>query len=252
MKSLEVRNIALSVNRKTILNNINFYAEPGKWVSIVGPNGAGKSSIVKILARVWRADRGKIFVWGKEISQYKNKGYANHIGFLFSEPENLFDIKVSDYIKLGLYRKTSIFSFYGKKYWKDFDFAVNVSGTENLLSKSVTSLSQGELQRIRLARIICQNPSIFVFDEPLSHLDISHRLYFINLISRLKATGKTIIMVEHDLSIVYHKTDYFLLLKQGKAIKFNKKENLSLSDFNNTFEVKFKFVNEKILTAEDI
>ncbi len=245
MKVFEVKNLYFSIKKKIVLNSISFALEKGKWLLIAGPNGAGKSTLIKITSGVWKKQKGTVKIWGKEIEKYTPKELACKMATLHSVFNPLYDISVYDYVKLGIYARTGFFSFYSGKNRKDVEFAIDTTEIRPFIKKSIVELSQGELQRVRIAKILAQNPEIMIFDEPLVHLDIKHKIWVLELLARLRASGKTIITVIHDFSIAFPYPDNFLLLKNGETVFQGSRENMEnlVRAFEDTFEVKLTLKN---------
>ena len=242
MKVFEFRNVSFSIGKHTILQNITFSASRGEWVMIAGPNGAGKTTITRLAAGIWKKKEGKIMIWGKEQGKYKEKELARFLSVLPSEFSPLYNIKVIDFVKLGIYTKTGFLSFYSGKNHKDVEFAIETAEIEHLLQKGIKELSQGELQRLRIAKVLAQNAPMLLLDEPLAHLDIKHRMWALELFARLRASGKTLITVIHDFVLAYPYPDKFVLIKDGKITYEGKrdKKNELIKAFSSTFSTKLQ------------
>ncbi len=241
MKVFEIKSLNFSFGKRPILKDISFSLTKGTWLMIAGPNGAGKSTLVKILSGIWKKKNGQIIIWGKELENYKVKELSLKLSVLLSGFAPLYNINVLDYIHLGIYAKTGFMSYFAGKNMKDVQLAIETTEIGHLLKKGLFELSEGELQRVRIAKVLAQNSPIMVFDEPLAHLDIQHRIWALELFARLRAAGKTIISVIHDFTIAYPYPDSFLLLKQGKITYIGQKtdKKQALEAFSETFETKF-------------
>lgn len=240
MKVFEVKNLTFEIKNHRILSDISFSVEKGRWLLIAGPNGAGKSTLLKIVQGIWKKQKGVIKIWGKEIEKYKRTELAKKMATLSSEFYPMYNINVYEFIKLGTYAKEGFFSFYSKRTKKDVELAIEIADVKDILKKGILELSQGEMQRVRIAKILAQNPEIMLFDEPLVHLDIKHKLWVLELFAKLRASGKTIITVIHDFSISFPYPDAFLLLKNGNIVFHGNKDKRDdvIEAFGQTFEVR--------------
>lgn len=242
-RALIFQNVNFSIGKQSILKNVSFSVSKGEWVVIAGPNGSGKSTIVKLAAGIWKKNTGKIIIDGKEEEKYSAKELAHKLSVLTHEFSPLYNIKVFDFVKLGVYAKTDLASFYSKNYHEDVVSAIEKTGIKDLLNKGIKELSMGELQRVRLAKILAQNTPIIILDEPLAHLDINYKIWAIKLFIHLKKnSGKTLITVLHDFMLTYSYPDRFILVKDGKIVFNGKKEseNKLIHAFNRTFSVNFQ------------
>ncbi len=241
-KALIFQNVSFSIGKHPILQNVSFSIPKGEWVVIAGPNGSGKSTIVKLAAGIWKKNKGRIIIDGKEQEKYSAKELAHKLSVLTHEFSPLYNIKVFDFVKLGTYAKTDFTSFYSKNYHEDVVSAIEKTGIKNLLNKGIKELSMGELQRVRLAKILAQNTPIIILDEPLAHLDINYKIWAIKLFRYLKSSGKTLITVLHDFMFTYSYPDRFILIKDGKIVFNGKKERKDglIHAFSRTFSVNFQ------------
>ncbi len=253
MKVFEVEKLTFSIGRKKILDDVSFHVKKGEWLLIAGPNGAGKSTLIKIASGLWKKESGNIKIWGKELEEYSSKELARVMGTLHSSFKPLYNINVFDFVRLGVYAKTGFLSFYSGRNKKDVELAIETTEIEPFLHKGILNLSQGELQRVRIAKVLAQNPRIMVFDEPLLHLDIKHKVWVLELLARLRASGKTVITVVHDFSMAFSYPDRFLLLKNGKITYTGDREKQDelVKAFENTFEIGLTLKDDFLLPDKD-
>jgi len=253
MKVFEVKDLSFKIRNLSILSNVSFNVEKGHWLLIAGPNGAGKSTLLKIASGLWKKQQGIVKIWGKEIEKYHILELAKKMAVLSAAFYPMYNINVYEFIKLGIYARTDFFSFYSKKSRRDIELAIEVSETKDFLKKGILELSQGELQRVRIAKILAQNPEIMAFDEPLSHLDIKHKIWLLELLAKLRASGKTIITVIHDFPISYSYPDEFLLLKNGNIIFHGgrEREESVIDAFTKTFDINLYLLDNFLLPHRD-
>lgn len=199
MKVLEVKNISKTFNKNKVLNNFSLNAEEGEIISIIGPSGVGKSTLLRCINGLEKIDSGEILINNKslKIKKYKISKQANlEIGLVFQD-YNLFPqysviknitLPLTEVLKID--KKEAVIK--AKELLKKMD----------LLSKQNAypfELSGGEKQRVAIARAIATNPKIICFDEPTSALDPKLVEQVFKIIKELAKTGKTIIIVTHDI-----------------------------------------------------
>lgn len=203
---IKLNNISFSYGKTQILNNISFSAKEGNCIVIAGPNGSGKSTLLSVIAGARKASDGKININGK--IGYVPQGIA-----LFEE------LSVKENIKF--------FASVNKIKLPDpdalpFDIAP-------IMNKKVSRLSTGMKKRVSVVCALISDPDIIILDEPCAALDIIYRDELLELINKLKKDGKTIIYVGHDFNEISRVYDNILLIKNGNAVFYKTKDELSRS-----------------------
>lgn len=213
MKVLEVKNISKTFNKNKVLNNFSLNAEEGEIISIIGPSGVGKSTLLRCINGLEKIDSGEILINNKSLKRKKDKisKQANlEIGLVFQD-YNLFPqysviknitLPLTEVLKID--KKEALIK--AKELLKKMD----------LLSKQNAypfELSGGEKQRVAIARAIATNPKIICFDEPTSALDPKLVKQIFEIIKELAKTGKTIIIVTHDIPFAKQISDRIVEIK---------------------------------------
>lgn len=216
MKVLEAKNISKTFNKNKVLNNFSLNAEEGEIISIIGPSGVGKSTLLRCINGLEKIDSGEILINNKSLKRKKDKisKQANlEIGLVFQD-YNLFPqysviknitLPLTEVLKID--KKEALIK--AKELLKKMD----------LLSKQNAypfELSGGEKQRVAIARAIATNPKIICFDEPTSALDPKLVEQVFKIIKELAKTGKTIIIVTHDIPFAKQISDRIVEIKEEK------------------------------------
>ncbi len=219
MSLLKVDNLSVKYSDKTVADSISFSLEEGEWLMLAGPNGAGKSTVIKAISRAVDYD-GEIFYKEKNIKQYKTVELARHIGALSQTNSVGYAFSVNEVVRLGRYAyATSVLSNKNSGDDEAVENALRMTGLTQLSERSVLTLSGGELQRVFLAQLFAQNPSVLLLDEPTNNLDLVYQKEIFELLSRwLKEGERAIITVVHDLSLAKAYGRKALLLKEGKTL----------------------------------
>jgi len=215
---LEVRNLKVQYGSLTIVDNVSFSVNEGQWLMIVGPNGAGKSTIINAIAQ-GVPYTGQVRLYDKNIEKYKPYERAKIIGVLAQTNYVNYPFTVQEVIRLGRYAYApGLFSRQSEEDEKSISEAIEMTGLNHLLDKSVLTLSGGELQRVFLAQLFAQNPKLLLLDEPTNHLDLLYQKQIFELIQEwLKTPGRAVVSVVHDLSLVKAYGRQALLLEKGKV-----------------------------------
>ena len=216
---LEAKNITVSYDENTVLDNVNFSLPQGTWMMVAGPNGAGKSTLAKAVAQ--SVDyKGQILSSGVNIAALKPAQLAKKMGMLEQNNHIGYSFTVSEIVRLGryAYRRTP----FSKAENGDEEIiakALEYTGLANLAERSALTLSGGELQRVFLAQLFAQDPEILILDEPTNHLDLVYQKQILDLVKQwVKGTSRSVISVVHDLSLARAYGDKALLLSHGKVI----------------------------------
>jgi iron complex transport system ATP-binding protein len=205
---LENLSYAYPDSRKSVINNINL-SIPEKSISVIlGINGSGKSTLLRILLGTLNPDKGEIHYYRKE-----EKG---KVAFVPQNEYLVFDYTVLEYVLFGRVPYINIYSAPAKE---DKKFALSVIedlGIQDLVSKKITHLSGGEIQKVRLARALVQKPSVLILDEPTTYLDIRSKKIILEILKRLNSKGVPVIFATHDPSEASEIADYFILMRKEK------------------------------------
>jgi len=244
MKVIEVENLSFSYDPRVVeplLKNLNFSVEKGDFLTIVGPNGSGKTTLFKLLTGIIKIQKPSIKVWGRPINSYSRKELVKYISALPSaENLQLSVLRVQDYLELSRYPYLKNFQSLSKRDYSIIENAKKVTQIHRLTHKYLWELSQGELTRVRIARVLAQDSEIIIMDEPTAHLDIDHKLWLLNALRRLKASGKTVITIIHELNLAYRFSDKIMVLDNGLMEFFGRKEELDLKLLERVFHVRIR------------
>ena len=220
MHILDIKDIFLIYRDYFILKNISFQVNKGEFFVIIGPNGAGKTSLLKIISGLVKAHQGQVLVSGRNIKSYSRRTLSQVLALVPQQTDIGFPFSVKEAVIMG---RTPHLGIFGMESQKDYDIAreaMAFTETAHLAERKLFQLSGGELQRVIIARAICQQPEIILLDEPTTALDPSHQLKIMDLMAKFrKERGTTIIMVSHDLNLASMYGDRLLLLKDGKVVK---------------------------------
>ncbi|MCQ2436854.1 MAG: ABC transporter ATP-binding protein [Clostridia bacterium] len=194
-----------------ILTDVSVHAQHGRMTGIIGPNGCGKSTLLKTLFGIVKTDSGTITLDGKPISEMKRSEVSSLVGYVGQDIPCVFDFSVRSVTEMALYGRKGLSR-------RKRDSIVNESlasvGLLDLAERSILTLSGGERKLVFIARALAQGVETIVLDEPTNHLDIRHQLFIMDY---LKKSGKTILIVLHDLRLAAYYCDEVFLLNKGHS-----------------------------------
>jgi iron complex transport system ATP-binding protein len=198
---LRADRIDAGYDRRTVLRALDMDIGQGEIVALVGPNGSGKSTILRTLARVLKPTAGSVLLDGKAISSLSTREVARELAMLPQGPVLANDMTVEELIWMGRSPHQGLFGVPSKQDRDAVAWAIDETGVDGLRSRSMSTLSGGEKQRVWIAMALAQQPQILLLDEPTTFLDLSHQIEVLDLVRYLnREHGITVVMVLHDLN----------------------------------------------------
>jgi len=231
---LSVQNLSVHYHLRDepALSSIDFEAKPGALTAIIGPNGAGKSTFLKAVMDLIPAT-GDIKIFGKDIKSQRNK-----IAYMPQRSSVDWDSPVSalDVAVMGLYSRIGLLKPVRKKHKEEALSFLEQVGMEDYAHRQIGQLSGGQQQRVFMARTLAQNADLYLMDEPLAGVDSATEKVIIDILMKLKAQGKTLLVVHHDLQSVGNFFDSALLLSKTKIAQGPVKDVLSPDNLTKAYK----------------
>ncbi|MCS7245463.1 MAG: metal ABC transporter ATP-binding protein [candidate division WOR-3 bacterium] len=237
MVSLRISNLTVYYDINPILIDVNLEFESGKIYGIIGPNGAGKTTLIKSILNLVKYEEGEIVFF----DSMKFENVRNKVAYIpqkevvdWDFPITVFEVVLMGrFVHLGLFKRP-------KKYDLEItEKALRASNIYHLRDRQISELSGGQQQKVLIARAICQEADIYLLDEPFTAIDILTEKKLTEILRNLKNHGKTIIIIDHDLSRA--KTYDELVLLNRRVIAKGKPSDV-LNDKN-----LFELYSEKLL-----
>lgn len=227
-----------SRNRNTSLlyKDMSFNLYAGELTCLLGSNGAGKSTLLRTLTGLQPALGGEVLLQGKGISKYSEQQLSTLLGLVLTDKTIIGGLKVSELVALGRHPYTG---FWGRLTKGDHRIVENAMNDVSILHKRdsyVGELSDGERQKVMIAKALAQECPIIILDEPTAFLDIVNRIEIINLLHLIASTqNKTILLSTHDIELALTLADRLWLLARNKGLKCGVTEDIILSDSINEY-----------------
>jgi iron complex transport system ATP-binding protein len=200
--------------------NISFSARAGEMVALVGPNGIGKSTLLKTMAGFQPFMAGSILYYGKSLLHYSPGELSRMISFVSTESVQVANMRVADLVAYGRFPYTG---WLGKLSSSDRMHVMNALenvGMKNFARRMVTQLSDGERQRVLIARALTQDTPFIILDEPTAFLDVNNKYEIFHLLHGLaRQHNKTIILSTHDLNISIREMDKFWIMLSEESLE---------------------------------
>ncbi|MCC8118628.1 MAG: ABC transporter ATP-binding protein [Bacteroidales bacterium] len=202
-----------------ITSDINATLLTGEMTCLLGPNGAGKSTLMRTLSGFQPPLGGEILIMGKPLIDYTAAELARVIGVVLTEKLTLRNMTVEELIGMG---RSPYTGFWGKLNDEDrrvVNDAIDAVGIEALRSRTIQTLSDGERQKVMIAKALAQETPIIILDEPTAFIDFPGKVDMMNLLSRLAhEKNKAIFISTHDLELALLKADQIWLLNRHRGL----------------------------------
>ncbi|CAM4213056.1 metal ABC transporter ATP-binding protein [Erysipelothrix aquatica] len=208
---IKIKDLNVDYFGNPALSNVSVEIPFGYSVGIIGPNGAGKSTFIKALLNIVKASSGDVTVDGEPIKNKQSKiAYVPQK----SDVDLSFPITVEDTVLTGTYPNIKLFRRPGKKEREIVKAAMEMVDITNLAKRQISNLSGGQLQRVFIARALAQQADVFFLDEPFVGIDLVSETIIVDLLKELRAEGKTVVVVHHDLHEVEAYFDKLMILNK--------------------------------------
>ena len=213
--------LAVGYNGKALIHDINISIRRGEIVTLIGPNGSGKSTILKSITRQLKVIGGRVWIQSEELESISSRALARQMAVVLTERMKPELMTCRDVVSTGRYPYTGRLGLLSQE-----DEAIVTESMERvhaleLADRDFNAISDGQRQRVLLARAICQDPEIIVLDEPTSYLDIRHKLELLSILrSMAKEKGITVIMSLHEIDLAQKISDKIICVKGEIIARF--------------------------------
>lgn len=259
---LQASNLAIGYRGKQkdvrVSSQLNLTLGKGEFVCLLGPNGAGKSTLIRTLAGIQRPLSGQASIAGNNVFNISKKALSKKVSLVLTDRINSGNFSVYTLLTLGRYPYLNWFGVLGDNDKRIIHEAIAATGIEPFIDKSIFDLSDGERQKVMIARALVQDTPLIILDEPTAHLDLPNRVEIMRLLRRMvRTTGKSIILSTHELDLALQTADTIWLMMPGESLLAGTAEDLILDGtFERTFQKKgFDFCREtgcfKVNTPQD-
>ena len=214
---IELENFTIGYQQRFLLKDVSTQFPSKSLTALIGRNGCGKSTLLKTICRLSDNYRGEIFIDGENIRNISGNRLSEKIAYVNPMRPRIANLKCKDIVALG---RSPYTNWHGKLSADDhirIKRSISLVKMESYEDRYFNSLSDGESQKIMIARAIAQDTEIIILDEPTSFLDLPTRYELVELLKKLtEENEKTIIYSTHELDLALKKSDYVALMESGK------------------------------------
>ena len=229
---LITEHLDVGYQNQALIRDIALTLKQGKILTLIGPNGVGKSTILKSITRQLALVSGCVYLEGKAMQEYGGQEFARKVavvmtGRLQSEWMSCYEV-----VATGRYPYTGRMGILGKEDKEKVEQALALVQAQDLAKQDFTRISDGQRQRIMLARAICQEPEIIVLDEPTSYLDIRHKLELMTLLKDMVVHKQVAVMMSlHELDLAQRISDYVMCVLDNHIDRYGTPEEVFTQDY---------------------
>jgi iron complex transport system ATP-binding protein len=227
---LSLENISHAFQQEPVLDDISCQFREGEATALIGPNGAGKTTLLKIAADLMRPDEGEVILEGKRIEDFERKEIASRVATILPAKHYIFEYTALEFVLMGLYPQSSPLSLPGQVETQRALRTMRALEVAELSDHPLSTLSEGERQRVLMARTMLTGASVWLLDEPVNSLDPKHQIALLEQVREHVDAGGTNLTILHNLSLVHRYFDRVLILKEGRLIADGAPDDILTSD----------------------
>ncbi len=255
----ETKDLSVGYSGKALIHNISIGIRQGEVVTLIGPNGAGKSTILKSITRHLQAIHGTVSIQKDEIHRFSYKEFAKKMAVVLTERSHPELMTCWEVVSSGRYPYTGRMGILSPQDEEIVTESMRIVHTLELAERDYNAISDGQRQRVLLARAICQKPEIIVLDEPTSYLDIRHKMELLGVLRKMaKQENITVILSLHEIDLAQKISDRIICVKGDEIAGFGTPDEIFTEEFirnlydvdNGSYNVQFGSVELPRVTGE--
>lgn len=224
-------------NRKVIAENLNLHFEEGKLITLIGANGVGKSTLLRTITGIQKPIGGDVYLNQKNIVSFKLQELAQNLSVVLTEKLPPSNLTVYELIALGRQPYTN---WVGKLTPTDLvkiSEAITLTEIQEIIHKKHFEISDGQLQKVLVARALAQDTPLIILDEPTTHLDLHHKVTLFKLLKKLaKETNKCIVFSTHDIDLAIQLSDQMVVMTPTGIVQDQPCNLIEKGTFNTLFQ----------------
>ena len=222
---------------KTIATHINLNLKKGELIALIGANGIGKSTLLRTLIGIQPPLSGNIILNGININEYDSISFAQNLSIVLTEKLPPSNLTVFEIIALGRQPYTNWLGNLSDNDISKINEAMELTQITSLAEKKHDEISDGQLQKVLVARALAQDTPLIILDEPTTHLDLLHKVSLFKLLKKLaKETNKCILFSTHDIDMAIQISDEMIIMTDESVVQDQPCNFISKGNFNSLFK----------------
>ena len=233
---IQLNNITLAFGERRLVEGVTTRFECGRMVALLGRNGTGKSTLLRAMAKLGDIAEGEILVGGKSIADIDIRQFARLVAFVNTERVDVEALSAYDLVAIG---RSPYTDWLGRLTDDDravIERSMRITGVEHLAERMIETLSDGECQRVMIARALAQDTPVILLDEPTAFLDLPNRYELCTLLGRLaREEGKLVVFSTHELDIALSLADSIALVDAPRLVHLPTSEMVNSGNLERLF-----------------
>lgn len=230
MNLLETRSLTIGYPPDKLLQqNINVCLRPGEIISIMGQNGVGKTTFIKTISSLLPSLSGEVYLKGENIRSLNSRALAQRLSVVLTDRSFSYNLSVLELISLGRHPYSDWMGVLTEKDKDTIEWAITETHTNYLVDKKLYELSDGQLQKVMIARALAQETDLIILDEPAAHLDLYNKIEVMLLLRQIAKKGKGILISTHDMQVSTQLSDKLWLFNFNEPAQVGVPEDLILA-----------------------
>lgn len=229
------KGLKVGYKKKPLIENIEIPLKKGEILTLLGPNGAGKTTIIKSIIQQLEPLGGVMYLDGEDMFAMNRKTLAKRMSAVLTNPIDTEFMTVEDVVGTGRYPYTGKFGILEKEDKRVLKESMELVHIVDIAQKQFSEISDGQRQRVLLARALCQEPDLLILDEPTSYLDIRYKMEFLSVLQELSRQKQvTVILSLHELELAARVSDHIICVNQEGVKGFGTPEEIFSEGFIST------------------
>ena len=231
-EQLTMHDLTVGYDRIPLIKNINLGVRPGEILTLIGPNGSGKSTILKTITKRLKTIGGSVFLGKESMRELTDSEISRHLSMVMTERIHTELLSGRDVVATGRYPYTGRLGILSQQDWKKVDEAIALVHAGEVQQQDFRRISDGQRQRLMLARAICQDTQVLILDEPTSYLDMGFKLDILTTIRMLaRKKNLAVIMSLHELDLAQKISDTIACVKGDRIDRVGTPEEIFSGDY---------------------
>ena len=227
MELLKIDHLSIGYGHEKILaKNIHLSVKKGDLMALVGQNGVGKSTLIRTICGLQPAIEGQTFLDGINIKELTPKTIAQKVSVVLTGKPDSLNLSVLELIALGRHPYSGWLGSLKKEDKEKIDESISQMEINYLVKKRLYELSDGQLQKVMIARALAQDTDLIILDEPTSHLDLKNKIEVLHLLKKIAEAGKGVLISSHEIQLSAQVCDQFWCMDFGKEMLVGNPEEL--------------------------
>lgn len=229
---IRTQRLSVGYNGIALIEDINLNIEPGELITLIGPNGAGKTTILKTIIKALKAVSGVVYIGEENLEKIDQRELSKLVSVVMTGRPHTELMTVRDVVADGRYPYTGTLGILSKADWEYVDKAIELCQIKDIEDRDFNCISDGQRQRVLLAKALCQKAKIIVLDEPTTFLDVKYRAEFLSILRQLVTKEKiTVIMSMHEIELARRISDKIICVANGRVDRIGSPEEIFADDY---------------------